>query len=369
MSLPRIDNDTDFVLEPHVLADRDGERLCAIVKATFEYVPGPPRGPDGSFVIAPKDRRRGVRAADVPWGDPTKSSIRYPSDLCVRKPATDVVVVAVAHAPEGRAVPYFDAGVRVARVQRVVRITGPRFWVHEGDALTEPRPIKQLEVRYDYAFGGFDNEDPEEPPAEDARNPVGLGVVQHLGALDKRQAPQIEDPLDPIKTARSKPKPAGLGAIGRHWEPRRKRWGTYDKKWQESRAPLPPRDFDDRANQCATPELISSQALVGGEEGALTNLTPNGGTVSFSLPRIKLSIRFRVKGREDEVFTPAIDTLLIDTALVPRGPSPNPSTPGEILSPFVVELVWRASVRAPRRIAESEIRIEERSTVSGKKAS
>src|SRR5688500_3308345 len=107
MSLPSVDNDTDFIAEPHTLADRDREKLCAIVKATFEYVPGPPRGADGSFTIAPSTRRRAVRPADIPWGEPQRSSILYPSDLCVRKVATDIVVVAAGHAPGGNAVPSF----------------------------------------------------------------------------------------------------------------------------------------------------------------------------------------------------------------------------------------------------------------------
>ncbi|NUP06743.1 MAG: DUF2169 domain-containing protein [Polyangiaceae bacterium] len=359
MSLPKVDNDTDFVAEPHLLADRDGERLCAIVKATFELVPGPPRGADGSFVIAPKARRRPIRAADIPWGDPERSSIRYPSDLFVRKPATDVVVVAAAHAPGGAPVPSFDAGVRLAKVQKVIRVTGTRLWVHEGDAMTEPRPIRHLLVRYDDAFGGTDISDPDRF-VEDARNPVGRGIAANLGSLDQTPAPQIEDPESPISTARSKPKPAGLGVIGRHWEPRRKRWGTYDKKWQEDRAPLPPLDFDDRANQCATPDLIASPPLVGGEEGALTNLTPNGGTVGFVLPRVKLDIRFRVKGRNDEIFTPAIDTVILDTFAVPRAPSEEGAPPGEILSPLAVELVWRASVRGPRSMKDAEIRVQEK---------
>src|ERR1700727_897293 len=36
MASPRLDNRTDFIVFPHVLADKDGERLVAMVKATFE---------------------------------------------------------------------------------------------------------------------------------------------------------------------------------------------------------------------------------------------------------------------------------------------------------------------------------------------
>lgn len=354
---PEIENDTDFVAEPHTLADVDGERLCCIVKATFELVEGPPRGADGSFTIAPKLRRRGIRAADVPWGEPEKSSLLFPSDLCVEKPGTDVIVVAAGHAPRGEAVPSFDVGVRLAKVQKMVRVTGLRVWAASGESITEPRPVKSLEIRYDYAFGGSD--DSGEKLVEDERNPVGMGVVADAAALDRAPAPQLEDPSDPIRRAAARPKPAGLSAVGRHWAPRRKYWGTYDARWLEERCPLPPKDFDLRANQAATPELVARPQLVGGEEGALQNLTPNGGTLSFVLPRVRLGITFRVKGREPESFTPTIDTVILDTLIVPRAQVEGKPA-GPPLSPLTVELVWRASVRAPRRPAEATIVIEEK---------
>ena len=358
MSQPKVDNQTDFVAEPHTLVDRDGERLTVIVKATFEHAPGPPRGVDGSFRVAPKARRRPIRGADIPWGDPAKSSILYPSDLCVRKPATDVIVVAVARAPGGEPVPSFDAGVRLGRVQKVIRVTGPRLWVHEGDAMTEPRPLAELPVRWEEAFGGRDDSDPENVVEEPA-NPLGRGVLASLAGLDRSAAPQLEDPSSPIQSARSRPKPVGLGPIGRHWEPRRKHWGTYDKKWIETRAPLPPSDFDDRANQAAPPELIASPMLVSGEEGALTNLSIGGGTLSFVLPRVKLELTFRVKGRDPEIVRPALDTVVLDTLVLPRESVGEGAPPGPIASQLVVELVWRASVRAPRSANDATIRVEE----------
>lgn len=354
MSQPRVDNQTDFIVHPQLLCDRDGERLCVIVKATFEHAPGPARGPDGTFTLAPEQRRRGIRSADIPWGDPAKSAVRYPTDLCLRKPGTDVIVVAIAHAPNGTPVPSFEAGAQLGRMQKIVRITGLRLWVNEGDALTEPRPLTSLAVRYDYAFGGSDDSD-ETRFVEDPRNPVGRGIAAELASLDRRPAPQIEDPTSPIRSARSKPKPAGLGAIGRAWEPRRSLWGTYDAKWTDERAPLLPSDFDDRANLAATPELVSSTPLIGGEEGALTNLTLGGGSLGFVLPRIRLALRFRVPGREDESFRPPIDTVVLDTVALPESEGTSTARP----TPLVLELVWRASVRAPRFVAETEVIVEE----------
>ncbi len=361
MTLPRVENETDFIATPHLLVDKDGEKLALIVKATVEHEEGPPRGPDGTFTVAPRVRRRPVRAADVPWGKPEVASVRYPSDLCLRKPGTDVIVVARAHAPRGEAVPRFDCGVRIGRVSKVVRVTGPRVWAGAGEALTEPTPIAALDVRYDFAFGGFDDSDPEKI-AEDARNPVGRGVLCDLAGLEGSAAPQIEDPLDPVRTASSRPRPAGLGALGRTFEPRRSRWGTYDAKWLEERSPLPPPDFDDRANLAATPELVSIPPMTGGEEGALTNLTPGGGSLAFVLPRVRLVVTFRVPGREPEVVRPYLDTVVLD-ALGPiehrQIAALDPDFPPPPAGPLTVELVWRAYVPAPRKLADATITVRE----------
>lgn len=356
--LPRIENGTDFIVEPHLLVDTDGEKLCAILKATFELVPGPPRGVDGSFEAAPKLRRRPIRGADLPWGEPEKSSIAYPSDLCVRKPGTDVIVVARAWSPGGEAKPTFDAGVRLGKVQKVVRINGPRVFAANGDSITRPRPVRSIDVRYDFAFGGTDRS--EEDFIEYAQNPVGMGVALHGESLDGAQAPQIEDPLDPITRGNGSFKAAGLGVIGRHWEQRRKLWGTYDAGWLKNRAPLPPKDFDDRANLAATPELIHVPPLRGGEEGGMTNLSAAHETLTFVLPRLKTTMVFRVKGREPAVFTPYIDTVVLDTRFLPmsEGPDGKPAPPH--LTELVVELVQRAAVPAPRRPSDATIVVEEK---------
>ena len=356
--LPKIENETDFVVEPHTLVDGDGERLVAILKATFELVPGQPRGRDGSFECAPAARRRGIRAADIPWGEPETSSIAYPSDLCVHKPGTDIIVVGRAYPPSGEPVQTFDAGVRLGRVQKVVRITGPRVFAGSGDTITKPRSAQAIDVRYDFAFGGSDSN--EETFVEDARNPVGLGVAIEPKSLDGSPAPQIEDPLDPVKDARSRPKPAGLGVIGRHWEPRRARWGTHDAAWLKNRAPLPPRDFDERANFAATPELIHVPPIAGGEEGALSNLVAGGGTTAFVLPRINTSFTVRVKGREPVSFTPFIDTVIIDTRFLPTARDEAGKPIGPPLTAMVLELVQRVSVPAPRKPSDATITVLEK---------
>lgn len=344
MTLPALDNRTDFVVVPQLLVDRDGEKLCAMVKATFEMWPDGRRQP---VEIAPEDRRRGLRAADVPWGDPAISSHLYASDYCVRKPGTDVLVVAHGHAPNGEAVTQFDVGVRAASLSKVVRVHGPRVWEARGERVSESKPITKLPLRYDFAWGGADDSDPDEL-LEEPENPVGRGIARDSSTLTHQPAPQLEDPAAPVEKASTKNVPASLGPIGRHWEPRRSRWGTYDAAWLDQRAPLLPLDFDDRANQCASPGLTRDEPFRGGEPLALTNLTPKGGVVELGVPTIPLEIAFCVPGRDDVVFHPHLDTLVVDTLVLhPDGPL------------VTLELVWRASVVAPRKAKDATVRVME----------
>jgi hypothetical protein len=337
MDLPQLDNKTDLAAQPRLLMAKDGERLAMIVKATFAKVPR-----EGVLELVPRKERRGIRGADVAWEDPEKSSIKYPSDLCLTKPGTDVIVVAAAHAPGGKPVPYFDAGVRVGPLEKTIRVFGLRVWGANGSSVSAPRPTTGVEVRYDYAWGGFDGSDPAKP-VEEPRNPVGMGVTRNPATLTHQPAPMIEDPAELISSVRTRPPPAGLGAIGRHWEPRRGFVGTYDAAWLEQRAPLLPLDHDDRANLCASPGLTAVPPLLGGEDVALLNLTPGGGSLSFRLPRMRVEVTLRAPGREAETLIPYLDTVLIDTVRVPE------------TSDVIVEMVWRAVFRPPRRMKDAKL--------------
>jgi hypothetical protein len=341
MDPPRLDNKTSLAAQPRMLMGKDGERLAVIVKATFTRA----ARETVLELVAPADRR-GIRGQDIPWGDPEKSSIKYPSDLCLIKPGTDVIVVAAAHAPGGKAVPSFDAGIRVGPLEKTIRVFGLRVWAANGSALSAPRPTTGVEVRYDHAWGGLDVTD-EAKPVEEPRNPAGTGIARDPSTLTHKPGPMIEDPLNLIASTRTRPSPAGLGAIGRHWEPRRRFIGTYDATWLEQRAPLLPLDHDDRVNLCASPGLTASPPLVGGEDVALLNLTPGGGTVSFHLPRMQVAVTLHAKGREPETLRPYPDTVLIDTIRVPE------------TSDVVVEMVWRAVFRPPRRMKDAKLVITE----------
>ena len=137
------------------------------------------------------------------------------------------------------------------------------------------------------------------------------------------------------------------GPTGRSYLPRREYAGTYDEAWQELRAPLLPKDFDDRFNVAASPGLWSEIPFRGGEAVQLLNLVPGGGVLQFNLPLVGVQVEFEVDDREPLVVKPQLDTVLIDTLGI--GPD----------KPIAVEMVWRASTKAPRRMKDSNTIVSE----------
>jgi hypothetical protein len=254
-----------------------------------------------------------IRLADEPWDPdaPDVSSVRLPSDVCIRKPSTDVLVVGAAVGVYRPPVTHLDVLVRVGPVQKALRVFGQRVWYRAltGLALTPPEPFESLPLRWEYAYGGFDDADPEKP-VEEPRNPVGCGVTQKAGTLVDKVGPRIEDPVHLIVNERTRPAPAGVGALGRHWEPRRSYVGTRDERWLRERVPLLPHDFDDRYNQLATPELISKKPLVGGEPVRLLNVCEEG-SLQFELPRVAFFVGGRFDSGSLTEFHPMLDTVLL----------------------------------------------------------
>jgi hypothetical protein len=274
-----------------------------------------------------------IRVTDEHWDPeaPETSSIRLPSDLVAEKPGTDVLVVGAVMAPDRKPARALDAFVRVGAIEKVVRAHGTRVWYHgaKGLALSAAQPFEAVPLKWELAYGGSDFSDPKHP-LEEARNPVGRGLARQARDLVDQPGPQLEDPRDPIAESR-RPAPVGTGALGRHWEPRRRYVGTYDDKWMQDRMPLPPFDFDVRFNQVAPPDQITPAHLRGGELVQLGNLSPLG-ALQFALPRLQ----FFVGARTDDGMTE--HRSVMDTVVLLPGARQ-------------VEMTWRAVVPLPKRRA------------------
>lgn len=301
----QLKNATPFASTIMMVPDADGvDTLYCVVKGTF----GLPSRPGDALAVA--DVQVPVVLADEHWGDPATSGIRRPSDFCLGKPGTDVVLLGSAHAPGGRPVTQMDVAIGVGPLVKWVRVFGDRFWDTSATdyRATAPAPFLTMPLVWERAFGGVDvtSGGPDAHP----RNPSGVGHRVMRGTKETLGSPlpNVEDPSTLIGAWRDAPTPAGVAPVAPFWEPRRRYAGTYDETWQAQRAPYLPTDFDPRFFHLAPEGLFTAGHLAGGEPVELRGVTP-AGTLQFELPRLQVGVEFRLRNGSQARFAP-LDTVI-----------------------------------------------------------
>ncbi len=292
-------NKTPFQVTMNLFPDTDGvDTVFVVIKATFTLGP--------SLVVAPEQQP--FHAADVFWGEPGASSLRYSADFHLAKPATDVALVGSAHAPGGRPADEVDTALVVGEMRKVVRVVGDRQYTGRavGSATTAKQPFTRMPLVWERAYGGTHVIDAEKGKIKAVEeNPVGQGfrARQRRQEISGQLAPNLADSKD-------EETPACYGFVAPSWQPRVAFAGTYDDAWQKSRAPFLPQDFDPRFFNAAHPDLIASGYLTGGEQVVLLNLSPHG-RLQCTLPRCTFDVTIRVDG-SDETPTPNLETVLLE---------------------------------------------------------
>ncbi|AMY08127.1 hypothetical protein LuPra_01315 [Luteitalea pratensis] len=328
----QLQNTTPFKTAMAVLPDRAGiDTLYVVVKATLHIRPK----------LSLSDEQAPVVLADEYYGDPTSTSLRVPSELHIGKPGTDVLLIGSAWAPAGRPVRQTQVSVAVAGRQRTMLVTGDRVW-RDGRP-SDPRPFESMPLVWERAFGGSHRRG--EVVLSEERNPVGCGFAGEQPAGDQKDPPpppnlegqplpNIESPEAPLQQPGQKPAPICLAPIAASWLPRRAFAGTYDERWQRSRAPYLPDDFDPRFLQCAAPDFAFDRYLTVGEQVHVSGALPDG-PIALTIPDPRLVVAVTVAGTTDE---PAarLETLWIE-------PDQNR-----------VCLTWRAAFPCDRRVLKVE---------------
>ena len=275
------------------LNQHGAEMLSVAVKGAFA-IPG--RGQGARLA----DDQIPPLATDVYTGEPGKSSLKYPADLVLGKPGTDVILIGTARSPGSRPVTRLEASVRVGPVSKQISVTGDRCWEEGplGIGLHMTRPVKfqEMPLVYERAFGGMDRTHPDEKRhGGDMRNPAGLGFRLNKHAAAGAPLPNLEDPGHPMTSWKDRPPVAGFGPIDGAWEPRLRFAGTYDDNWQKSQAPLLPPDFDPRYFNVAPEGLVADGYLRGGESVDLVNVSERG-RISFHLPGVGVDLALHLGG-------------------------------------------------------------------------
>ncbi len=310
MAHPRFENSTEFPVELLGLADEAGRPVVSIiVKATLTLTPDGQLRPAENQLVLTTDAEHN--------GADENSSLRFESETAFCKPATDVVFVGHAHAPNP-GTQFVDAGLKVGPVQKIARVFGDRFWVKTGGSIiaTKAQSFERLPLVYERAFGGWDKADNDESNWRyEPRNPVGMGFGDPLRFVEEGKVPipNIEDPQHLIARYGDTPPPAGFGFISPNWQPRAQYAGTYDEKWDKERKPLLPADFDRRFFNAASPGLVAPGYLRGDEDVMIVNASPVP-KLKFKLPGIPPPVcKFELRGGRTEVLQTNLDTVIINT--------------------------------------------------------
>lgn len=328
MSHPAIENNTPFEFEFLFLADEEGQPLLSsIAKATYEIHP--------KKQITLSSEHIPINIEGEYWGNPDFSSYKYEPETAFFKPTTDIVLIGHAHALKPGSV-HVDVGIRVGIIQKVIRVFGERYLIKSSGKVSiyGPKPFEKIPLIYELAFGGWDRSNPDpDKHIFDPRNPVGVGFgYPNDKTNEPLQLPSIEDPNYPWKRIGDRPPPAGFGFISPHWQPRASFAGTYDKKWDETRKPLLPLDFDRRFFNAASPNMVAPDYLRGDEPITIINASPEG-RLSFNLPGVAAPwCGVELRGGKREILQTKLDTVIINTddrlvlllwrahTLVPNGP-------------------------------------------------
>jgi hypothetical protein len=292
-----VDNNTPLPVERCFLRDRDGGEIWIVVVR-------------GTFDVVSDDRVRSAEVQVPParaaaWtGEPGASSLRHDTDLVLPRNGTDVLVHGHAYAPRGRAAPSVDLVLKVGSRAKRVRVHGVRAWMRSltssaivpGPAL----PFERLPLAYEDAFGGTDTAAPPGKPSGSASNPVGVGFSHTPATLVDVPAPRIEAVDEPLRAGPFDLPAAGFGPIAPHWSSRSRFGGTYDKTWQATRAPLPPKDFDERFWRSAPPDQQLDHFLDSGARIELSHFTPDG-FLAVTVPDVRFTMRVIFTDGEAEV--------------------------------------------------------------------
>ena len=373
-----ITNATPFGVDVLATFDKDDNELLLVCAQGRFVIPSPGEAPrqapgNGAPALGPEQSKPSFE--DVHWDDPATSSLRFEGQSAYRRPATDVYLSGHACTPGGKPASAVAIELRLGSLlQKRVLAIGERRWIeHEGKLVASaPKPFVSLPLRYENAFGGRlgggqsanegavrdaragagtgegavrgapagasarEGAGPGARPSADPgakeiaeacqRNPVGCGAYTSAQAALGQPLPQLENPAHRIRSFTDRPAPAGLGPIARHWTPRLGYAGTYDDAWSKQRAPLWPKDFDERFLQAAAAGMTIAEPA-GGELVTVSGVSSEG-TLRFILPAVRLEAEcYSQRGNQSARLV--LDGIHIDA------------------DERVLTLVWRASISSP----------------------
>jgi len=252
-----------------------GHSLTLIVKGTFDLEHGRP-------ARLAEDQFEPTDDAYAPEDQEQTGSPRYEGDFAPLKPRADLLLVGSCHVPGGAPAVACDVGFRVGHHGRTLRVFGDRFWKHPwiSSEVVSRGAFTEMPLTYELAYGG-----PHYPA-----NPVGTGhrKVTNGTGLAVYPLPNVEDPAQPIRSYQDRVDPAGFGPLGRTWQLRRDKLGSYRGDYLEKRWPWFAADCDLSYCNAAPPQMQVEGYLRGDEPLSFQHLHPRHPHYESRLPGLRV---------------------------------------------------------------------------------
>jgi hypothetical protein len=358
----------------YVLAgDATGRAIVSVhAKLTYRLLPS------GACVLA--EQQAPFLHLDDPQRDGLDPSAPPESDIIPHKAATDLIVMASAHAPRGARTTRMVASLTCGKIRRRFLVQGDRRCVYRGRgsiAFSEPEPFDTIPLRYERAYGGCDPHVtlPDDPktlldaltplPGIYPRNAAGRGYViaETPAHIDGLLLPNVENPRDLLTPERlvtgtpegwwRQPVPWSCDWFDAAWYPRSVFLGGVpdflpddDREVPEVRHGYLPAGqngrfreaalaeiFDPRFSDAASPGLVVP-FLRGDEAIRLQGMTPTPHFV-VHLPGQRPRMEVRIGARKPIELVPVVNRVLVSTeemgvyivwhgAYAPPGTLPQP---------------------------------------------
>lgn len=271
----RLKNETPYAAERGWIRDGDGREIWVVaIKCTYDILP------DGQLQLSAKQQP----VNDGPVKDPTTSEVLYDTDLGAEKRYADIILNGHAWLPESSRRSPVLAGFRIGSVVRLANIYPERPLVHA----VKTNGFIKIPLIYQNMSAGSSRKG-------ESFNPLG------------RKKPAIEFRHD-------RDSEIGFGPVPAHWRGRTALAGTCDARWQATRYPLPPEDFNPLFWQVAP--AAQQMSIKGGEKVALANLTSPlwhpAAVISFYLPRLSLVLNTSFSDGTTEEHRPRIHTVILE---------------------------------------------------------
>lgn len=284
-----IRNKTPFAAAGAFERDTEGREVWSVaIRASFTL--------ETAATLTPLDPQIEVRLAPD-YIDPDTGELRGEHDIVGFLPGTDLLISGTIQPPRQETMS-LPLTLTLGKLSKHARLFGPRMAKRglAGWNISANAPVETTELTWRNSFGGTFHDPETGHPA----NPIGKGWALHYRRKIERdtqvELPRIDHPKDDILYDYNRTNPIGFGPISRHWQPRKDLAGTYDDKWEKTRAPKLPKDFDNAFYNTAPSDQIIKGFAKGGEELTLTGFLPDE-ILKLRLPQILFTARTKQRGQ------------------------------------------------------------------------